>query len=214
MNYRALRWTGLGLIGVASVLVGLGAGMDDGAGVVEQIEQDAAEAKAVEFGVDGTHSSVVFRIEHSGVSRFYGRFSKVSGTFTIDPADGALSAVKIEIPAESIDTNAAGRDRHLKGTDFFDAKQYPTLSFVSTNIAHKDGDFWNVTGDYAMHGVTKPITVEIEVTGYKKGQQGYLGGIASEFVIQRSEFGMTHYVESGGLGDAVTIMVGLEGRGE
>ncbi len=209
LSYRAVLGAGWTFLAAASFL-----GLSAANLSVETSEMQPTTAAAVEFNVDPTHSSVVFSIEHSGVSRFYGRFAKVSGTFTVNPGDGSLSALNVEIPAESIDTNNPGRDRHLKGTDFFDAKQFTTLSLVSTKVEHKAGSVWTVTGDFSLHGVTKSTTVDVEVTGHKQGQKGYLAGIASEFVITRSDFGMTHYVESGGLGDEVKIMVGLEGRGE
>lgn len=228
MNLRSMLLAGLVGVGVLGAF-GFNAGLtslwsaDTGnhASVTEQ-ETAAGQvagarpvAEAVEFKVDPTHSTVAFWIESKGVSKFYARFAKVSGSFTINPEDGVLSAVRIEIPAESIDTNSAGRDRHLKSGAFFDAKQFPTLSFVSTNVEQKSEDLWNVTGDFSMHGVTKTITIELEVTGRgKKGRNGYLGGIASEFVINRSEFGMSFGVDQGVVGDAVTIMVGLQGQGK
>jgi len=183
--------------------------MSSAAGELEAQEQ-AKEAHA--FKVDPVHSTAIFCIEHLGVSRFYGRFNTMEGTFTIDRDDPSASSINITIEAESVDTNNSGRDRHLKGPDFFDARQFPKISFVSTGIEKASEDTWNVTGDLTLHGVTKTITVPVEITGVRDtGRQGVKGGIATEFRIKRSDFGMTTYVAEGGLGDEVALMIGVEG---
>jgi len=211
-----------GIFGIVFVIGGLFAAMGSRAAFLGEngegdgtealvVMQPQASSEAETFKVDPVHSSAVFSVEHLGVSRFYGRFNKMSGTFTIDTTNPEKSSIQVEIPAESIDTNAAGRDRDLKGPDFFDAKQFPTLSFTSTKIAKSGENRWTVTGDFTLHGVTKALTCEIEIVGYGKTPMGYRGGLATTFTIKRSDFGMTKYVKEGMLGDEVTVMLGLEG---
>lgn len=219
MTIHALK---AGIFGVVFVIGGLFAAMGSRATFLGEngegggteslvVMQPQASGEAETFKVDPVHSSAVFSVEHLGVSRFYGRFNKMSGTFTIDTANPEQSSIHVEISAESIDTNAASRDRDLKGPDFFDARQFPTLSFKSTKIAKAQENRWTVTGEFTMLGVTKEMTCEIEIVGSGKTPMGYRGGLATTFAIKRSDFGMTKYVKEGVLGDGVTVMLGLEG---
>lgn len=90
------------------------------------------------YEVDAVHSVVLFRIQHLGVSYFYGRFNKIEGSFSVG-GDGA-GEVDITIRADSIDTNSEKRDGHLKGPDFFSVKQFPTITFKSGNLVSRGGN--------------------------------------------------------------------------
>ena len=158
------------------------------------------------FTLDGVHSSVMFRIEHNGVSNFYGAFKHVSGTYTL----GDAPSFDIIVKADSVDTRNDGRDRHLKSPDFFNAAEFPNITFKSTK-AEKAGDNWNVTGDLTLHGVTKPITCEIRTWPVKQTDKGAKSGFETHLTIKRSDFGMNTYIAEGGLGDEVTILVAGEG---
>src|SRR5262249_47773101 len=116
----------------------------------------AVPARADDYTIDPAHAGVNFKIGHVGISNIYGRFNKFSGNFTIDE-DPAKCTFAMNIQVESVDTAQAQRDGHLKSPDFFNAKQYPTITFQSTSVkAGRDG--YEVTGDVALHGVTKPVT--------------------------------------------------------
>ncbi len=161
------------------------------------------------YTVDPVHSSISFMISHAGISNIHGRFNDFSGKITIDKADPARSSFALSIPIESIDTNNEKRDEHLCAPDYFNAKQFPTMSFQSTMVKAIDGGY-EVTGDLTMHGVTKPISFKLKgadkVVEFPKGKQRI--GMVSEFSILRSEFGMT--VEPKALGDEISILVGIE----
>src|SRR5437588_8944304 len=86
----------------------------------------AALHAADTYGIDPVHSSVSFQIEHFGISYIHGRFNKMKGEFTIDKDDPSKSSIELTIDADSVDTNNGGRDTHLKSTDFFNVKQFPT----------------------------------------------------------------------------------------
>src|SRR3954462_14103218 len=121
------------------------------------------------YKADPVHSSAVFRAHHAGAGYVWGRFNDPTGTFVLDAADPTKSTFSGEIQAANVDTHNEKRDAHLKSPDFFNAKQYPTITFKSTSV--KKGDAPNtlqVTGNLTMHGVTKPLTVPVELTG--KGQ--------------------------------------------
>ena len=147
-----------------------------------------------------------------GVTDFYGAFKQVSGTVSLDAADPAKSSVELTIPVESVDTRNEKRDQHLKSPDFFNAAQFPTITFKSTKV-EANGGIYKVTGDLTLHGVTKPLTVEFKKGGESKGQKGEVKtGGETHFAIKRSDFDMKFM--AGPLGDDVNIILSLEGAKE
>lgn len=161
------------------------------------------------FKVDPVHAFVAFRIKHLDVSYSYGRFNNPTGTVTWDSADPTKSSINIEVKTDSVDTDNEKRDAHLKGPDFFDAKQFPTISFKSTAIKAAGENKFEVTGDLTLHGVTKSITINLDKTGEKQTQMGYRAGWETMFKIKRSDYGMTNMV--GPVGDEVDLVVSIEG---
>ena len=167
------------------------------------------EPAVSEFAVDSVHSGAFFGVRHFGVSNFYGRFNHVEGTIRYDPEDLASSSVEIRVRADSVDTNAADRDEHLKGPDFFNAKRYPWLSFKSTKVEKGEGDTLKVTGDLSIRGKTKSITVPVRRVGEGETPQGYKAGFEASFQILRSEFGVRYGLPDT-LGDEVDILLAIE----
>ena len=161
------------------------------------------------YKIDPVHSSVVFSIKHNGVTDFYGAFKDISGTVMFDPADASKSTVELTVPVESIDTRSEKRDQHLKSPDFFNAKQFPTITFKSNKI-EGSGDNFKISGDLTVHGVTKPITADFKRGPDGKGGQGKtIGGGEARFTIKRSDYDMNFMI--GPLGDEVEIILSLEG---
>ena len=162
---------------------------------------------AESYAVDPVHSSVSFGISHAGISNIHGRFNDFSGTFVIDKDDASKSSFALDIKVESVDTNNAKRDEHLRAPDYFNVKQFPSLTFKSTKVKATDAGY-EVTGDLTLHGVTKSVSLTLQ-GGHKVVEfQGPRIGVTSAVTIKRSEFGMT--TELGALGDDVHIIVGLE----
>ena len=170
----------------------------------------APAARAAEtYAVDPVHSSISFGISHAGISDIHSRFNDFSGKFVIDKDDPSKSTFALDIKVASVDTNNAKRDEHLRAPDYFNAKQFPTLSFKSTKVKATDAGY-EVTGDLTLHGVTKPVTLTLKgghkVVEFPKGTPRI--GVTSSVTIKRSEFDMK--TELGALGDDVHIIVGLE----
>jgi len=159
------------------------------------------------FNIDSVHSTAIFRVQHLGAGNFYGRFNEIEGTIDWDAEEGPSFDVSIKI--ESVDSGNESLDKHLKNADFFDAKQFPTMTFKSTN-AQKMGDDWKVMGEMTMHGVTKSIEVDMEFVGRADFGRGDRVGFETSFTVKRSDFGMNWGVEKGSLGDATKIIVSLE----
>jgi polyisoprenoid-binding protein YceI len=161
------------------------------------------------FKVDPVHSFVLFSVQHLGIANTYGRFNDISGTVVFDKDNPSKSSVELSVPVESLDTHNSIRERSLKSPDFFDAKQFPAMTFKSTKV-EGSGDMLKVSGDLTIHGVTKSLTVDFKKGGEGKGVFGEMrGGGETRFIIRRSDFGMNF--EQGEIGDEVTIILSLEG---
>jgi polyisoprenoid-binding protein YceI len=143
------------------------------------------------WNVDPSHSSVEFRVKHLGISTVRGSFREFDGTLEIGD-DIASTKATGNLKAASIDTGEAKRDEHLRSPDFFDAEQYPEITFQSTSIEVIDADEFHVTGDLTMHGITKPITLHAEVTGTEEDPWGNTRvGLEVQGELSRGDWGMT-----------------------
>ena len=162
------------------------------------------------YKLDPVHSHAMFKILHLNTGYQYGRFNDMEGTVWVDEAHPANSKVEVTIKTESVDTKAAKRDEHLRSPDFFNAKQFPTLTFKSTAVAAAGKDQYKVTGNLTLHGVTKPVTFIFHKTGQGPDPWGgFRMGGETTFVINRNDFGISFM--PGGLGKDVTLMLTFEG---
>ncbi len=173
-------------------------------------DTSASADEAAWFAVDPVHSTMIFGINHLGVSTFYGRINGPTGEFHLSHNEPAASSFDISAKAENVDTNHEGRNQHLKSGDFFDAKQFTDITFKSTAVSRSGKTTFAVTGDLTLHGVTRPINIVIEHIGTKETRMGVRSGFTANFTIKRGDFGMT-YGLGGVLGDDVTLMIGIEG---
>lgn len=163
------------------------------------------------YNIDAVHSAVIFRAKHLGVSYNYGRFNDFSGSITMDETDVSKSNIELEVKTASVDTANNKRDQHLRSPDFFNAKQFPVITFKSTKVSPKPGqeNMLEVTGDFSLHGVKKSITVDVEITGEGKSRKGEaLIGFETTFNIKRSEYGMNFELK--GISDDIRITVSVE----
>jgi polyisoprenoid-binding protein YceI len=166
-------------------------------------------AVAQEHAIDGAHTSVSFQIPHLGLSWIWGRFNTVSGGFTLDANDPARSSFTMTIDAESVDTGIRQRDDHLRSPDFLNVRQFPMITFKSTRVAAVEGGF-EVTGDFTLHGQTRPLTLRLEGGKTAEFPRGVARtGFTTSTTIKRSDFGMGGMLEV--VGDEVKITVSFEG---
>ncbi len=174
-----------------------------------------AHAETTEWALDGSHSRVGFTVSHMVVSSVSGRFKQFSGKIELDEANLTKSQVDITIKAESIDTDDAKRDEHLRSPDFFDAKKFPTITFKSTKITKAGGNKYKLTGDLTIHGVTKTETLDAVVSEPIKNPWGKMvRSVKLSGKIKRSDFGLkwNKTLDKGGMlvGDEVTLDVAVE----
>ena len=173
----------------------------------------AAAADPVVYKVDPDHSGVGFTIRHF-VSNVSGRFKDFDGTIKYDKANPAASSVSFTVQAKSIDTDNDDRDNHLRSPDFFDAEKFPTWTFTSTSVKALDADTLEVTGDMTIKGVTKKVTIPVDVLGSVKTPRGEKAGFETAFKLDRKEYGITwnRALDTGGavLGDDVKVSISVE----
>ncbi|WP_418959318.1 YceI family protein [Streptomyces tritici] len=162
----------------------------------------ALAALTGEYTIDPAHSSIGFTVRHAMVTNVRGSFAEHEGTLKLDGADPAKSAAAIDVKIASIDTGIGDRDNHLRSGDFFDAEQFPLMSFRSTEAEQLGGDKYRVKGDLTIKDVTKPLSIDLEFNGaatdvYGNERVGFEGTAE----ILRSEWGLTWNaaLETGGV---------------
>jgi polyisoprenoid-binding protein YceI len=170
----------------------------------------SARAEEVVYAIDPVHSVVLLKVDHLGLADAYGRFNEMFGEVRYNEADPEKSSMNFEVKADSIDTANEDRDKHLRGPDFFNAAEFPALTFKSTKVEKKGEKEFAVTGDFTVRGTTKPVTFDFELGGTGKGMQGEdrFGG-GADFTVKRSDFGIDYLPQA--LGDDVEVIVSLEG---
>ena len=170
----------------------------------------STQAKAGDYKADPVHSFVIFDVHHLQAGYVYGTFGGPTGSITYDPGDLSQTSFNLTVDTNSIDTRSDRRNSDLKGPDFFDAKQFPTLTFKSTSVKKTGDNTMDVTGDLTIKGVTKSITVPMEVTGTGKGMRGETRtGFRTNFTINRMDFGVSADPEPI-IGNEVHVVVAIE----
>ncbi|HZV82453.1 MAG TPA: YceI family protein [Geobacteraceae bacterium] len=173
-------------------------------------------AFASTWNIDPDHSSVGFTVKHLMVSNVKGNFNKHTGIVEINDKDITKSKVEVTIDTASINTNVQKRDDHLRSADFFDVAKYPTMTFVSKKVAKAGKNKLKVTGDLTLHGVTRPVVLDVEpISNESKDPWGNIRrGTTATTKIDRKDFGLTWNkgLETGGVlvGDEITINLEIE----
>lgn len=171
----------------------------------------AATASAADYKIDkqGQHAFVQFRIQHLGYSWLYGTFRDFDGSFTFDEADPSKDKVNVTINTNSVDTNHAERDKHLRSAEFLNVGKFAQATFVSSAVK-KDGDELDITGNLTLNGVTKPVTLEAKKLGEGKDPWGgYRAGFEAETKIALKDFNIK--TDLGPASQDVQLMISVEG---
>lgn len=165
--------------------------------------------------LDPTHSELQFKVKHLMITTVTGSFRNFTAELESDQEDGFENAqASFNAEVSSVDTANADRDKHLVTADFFDAENYPTISFKSTSLS-KNGEDYKLAGDITVKGVTKPIVLDVEFGGMAVDPWGNTkAGFTLSGKLKRGDFGLTYNaaLETGGvmLGDEVKILGELQ----
>ncbi len=167
------------------------------------------------YEIDPVHSAATFKVKHL-FTMVPGRFNTMSGAIVYDAKAVENSTVDATIDATSINTENDMRDKHLRSADFFEVDKYPTLTFKSTKVAKVADGKLEVTGNLTIRGVTKPVTLAVEMLGFGPGPDGkQRGGFHATTQINRMDYGVSwnKTLDSGGLllGSDVPIDITVEG---
>lgn len=175
--------------------------------------QGTATLPAGTWNVDPVHSSIGFEVKHFGISTFRGRFTGYEGT--IETGDGSIQRVAGTVRVDSVDVKDPQLAGHLQSEDFFDAANTPEIAYASTGARQLDDGRFELAGELTIRGVTKPVTLEVEVEG--AGQDPYGNdriSLTGSGVIDRTEYGITwnNTIENGALvlGEKVRLVLSVE----
>jgi polyisoprenoid-binding protein YceI len=167
-------------------------------------------AQAADYVIDtkGAHAAIQFRIKHLGYSWLSGRFNDFGGSFSYDEASPDASKVEVSIRTASIDSNHAERDKHLRSKDFLDVEKYPEARFVSTGYKENEDGTAVLNGDFTLHGVTRPIQIEVTQIGHGPDPWGgYRRGFQGTTSLKLADFGIDYDLGPASREVELTLMV-------
>ncbi|MGE3972664.1 MAG: YceI family protein [Porticoccaceae bacterium] len=158
---------------------------------------------------DADHTRIAYAIDHMGLSLMQGRFARFDGSLALDVKDLPASRVSVSIDVSSIDSGVPKLDEHLQSADFFDVAQFPRMQFESTKV-EGSGDQFKVTGNLTLHGITKPVTLDVSMRTVASHPMRKVpaAGFVARTEIKRADFGIAIY--PGMLGDTVKIRIDTE----
>ncbi|MDP9569024.1 YceI family protein [Kosakonia radicincitans] len=171
----------------------------------------SSTAVAADYKIDkeGQHAFVNFRIQHLGYSWLYGTFKDFDGTFTFDEANPAADKVNVTINTNSLDTNHAERDKHLRSAEFLNVAKFPQATFSSTEVK-KTADGLDITGNLTLNGVTKPVVLAAKLIGEGKDPWGGVrAGFEASGKIALKDFNIT--TDLGPASQDVELIISVEG---
>jgi polyisoprenoid-binding protein YceI len=167
---------------------------------------DVTRVKAGTYKMDPNHSQIAWTINHFGFSLYHGLFGEPTGTLTLDPANPGGASVNVTIPIDKVVTTSSQLNDHLRTADFFDAKKFPTATFVSSRVVPQ-GQRARIEGNLTIRGVTKPVVLDAQFTGAGDNPMSKAAtiGFQATTSIKRSDFGIVQYVPA--LGDQVDLVI-------
>ncbi len=155
-----------------------------------------------DYEIDASHSALTFVARHAMITKVRGSFVDFSGEAHVDGSNPGASHVEVSINVDSVDTRSKQRDEHLRTADFFEIEKFPTMSFKSTDVKLIDDSHVEITGDFTVKDMTKPLTIPFEYTGsavdpFGNARVGFEGSVD----VNRKDWGLTWNaaLEAGGV---------------
>jgi len=165
-----------------------------------------SRAQVPVYVITPEESSIKFSVESSVAIN--GTFDKWSSTLTFTSTDASAGVLEIKIQADSVNTGSGMKDRKLKGKDFFDVKENPLITFVSTKIVQTSHNTFEVDGDFSIRGATKPEKLTLTVAGIGTGT----GEIRGAMPFNRQDYGMTKGIPFVKIADTVDVTVNMKAK--
>jgi polyisoprenoid-binding protein YceI len=175
----------------------------------DDISKDPARAPTGSYRLDTLHSQVLFSVTHMGLTDYYGRFDKISGTLSFDAGEPEKSATHIAIDMDSIDTPSSRLNDDLKDSSVFSTAQFPSATFTSTKVEKTGPDTGRITGNLTIKGVTRPVVLHAEFRGGQADplNGNYAIGFHATTTIRRADFGITGMVWEPFVSNDVTLVI-------
>lgn len=173
----------------------------------------AMGAQASQWKIDPEHSTASFVVKHMMVTNVHGEFHQVTGTIELDEKHPGKSTVEAKIDASTVNTGVADRDEDLRSPEFFDTKQYPEIAFKSTAVKPLGPNHYAVDGALTMHGVTRPVTLDVQLDPQTvRAPWGLLRGATATTTLDRTRWGLTwnKVIEGGGVMVSKEVRITLE----
>lgn len=192
-------------VAAVTLLLGLAGPLPTAA---QGVSKDSTAAPAGAYSLERSHSQLLFSIAHIGLTDFYGRFDRLSGTLNFDPQNPQKSSVAVEIDTTSIDTPSGGLNDELKGT-VFGIRAFPTAAFKSTSVTRTGPDTGRIEGSLTIKGVTKPVALDVVFSGGEEDplNGSYALGFKATAIIKRTDFGLTGMEWEPMVGDDVNLII-------
>ena len=168
---------------------------------------DPASVTGGTYVVEPKHTRVQFSVMHMGFTNWNGDFTGMSGSLQLDPQNVAVSKLDISLPVATVSTTNAKLDEELKSADWLDANRFPTMRLLATKIVRTAASRATVTGNLTLHGVTKPIVLDVSFNGagVNPMDKHYTVGFEATAKVRRSDFGVTKYIPV--VGDETTLHI-------
>jgi len=174
----------------------------------------AARAEPARYELDPEHITMAFMVDHLGYAKVLGMFRAVRGSYQFDEASGALSDVRIEVDTQSVFSNHAKRDQHLKSADFLNAAEFPRMTFTAQSARRTGERSFQIDGELELIGRKQPLS--LQATWNKSGpsplDKSYVMGVSARGSFRRSSYGMNYGVDNGWVGDEVPLMLEFEAK--
>jgi polyisoprenoid-binding protein YceI len=172
----------------------------------------AVRAESARYELDPDHLTMAFLVDHIGYAKVMGMFRAVRGSYRFDEASGALSDVRIEVDTQSVFSNHAKRDQHLKSADFLNASEFPRMVFTAQSAERTGERTFKIDGELELLGRKQPLS--LQATWNKSGtspiDKDYRMGVSARGSFKRSSFGMNYGVPNGWVGDEVPLIIEFE----
>ena len=173
-----------------------------------------ARSEAARYELDPEHITVAFLVDHIGYAKVLGMFRAARGSYSFDEATATLSNVRIEVDTQSVFSNFAKRDQHLKSADFLNSSEFQRMVFTAAGAKRTGDRTFDISGQLELLGRAQPLT--LAATWNKSGpspiDKSYVMGVSARGSFKRSSYGMNYAVGNGWVGDEVPLIIEFEAK--